>query len=82
MGPEPQRTKRSLGDISPFSRRRRNFTRLGNDASRNRKGRVMSRNPKSKHPTHKGFSVEKYGEDQSFWTEVGAVCAATIRSAV
>jgi len=30
-------------------------------------------NSKSKHPTHKGFSVEKYGDDQSFWTEVGAV---------
>jgi hypothetical protein len=32
----------------------------------------MSQN-KSKHPSHKVFIVEKYGEDESFWTEVGAV---------
>ena len=31
----------------------------------------MSQN-KSKHPSHKAFIVEKNGQDESFWTEVGA----------
>ena len=28
---------------------------------------------KSRHPTHKAFIVEKFGDDDSFWTEIGAV---------